>query len=175
MTAVSLIAIVLLLAACGGTPSEIENELSQTATSVSSSPSTLDGTWETDTITAAEIRAVVLEAGFTRHDAAQVIGGTGTFTFELRFEDGGYELHSSWDGDDVGVLEAGGYRLAAGDRLLLDTGDIGDTFLFALDLEGDRFRLKLIRSTENGTPENKYVHSYFTTAFFTGHPFTRSG
>ena len=74
----------------------------------------------------------------------------------------------------MGVLEAGGYRLFEGDRLLLDTGDIGDTFLFALDLDDDRFTLRLIRTTENGTAENKYVHSYFTTAFFTGHPFERS-
>ena len=118
---------------------------------------------------------MVLEAGFTRQDAAQVIGGTRTFTFELRFEDGGYELHSSWDGEDVGVLEAGGYRRTGDDRLQLDTGEIGDTFQFALDLSGGRFTLRLIHSTENGTAENKYMHSYFTTAFFTGHPFTRSG
>ena len=89
-------------------------------------------------------------------------------------ENGGYELHSSWDGENVGVLEAGGYRLSEDDRLLLDTGDIGDTFLFALDLEDDRFTLRLIRTAENGTAEDKYAHSYFTTAFFTGHPFVRS-
>ena len=174
MAAVSLVAIVLVLAACGGPPSDADNDPSQTTVSASPNPPALAGAWVTDTITAAEIRAVVLDAGFTREDAAQVIGRTRTFTFELRFEDGAYELHSSWDGEDVGVLEAGGYRLFEGDRLLLDTGDIGDTFLFALDLDDDRFTLRLIRTTENGTAENKYVHSYFTTAFFTGHPFERS-
>ena len=134
----------------------------------------LEGTWETATITAAEIRAVVLDAGFTREDADTVIAGIRTFRFELRFEDGRYELSGFWDGEAVGVVEGGGYRLTEDDRLLLDTGDIGDTFLFALDLHGDRFTLKLIRSTESGTAENKYVHSFFTTAFFTGHPFARS-
>ncbi len=136
--------------------------------------SALEGTWETDTITAAEIRAVVLDAGFKREDAAGVIAGTRTFRFALTFEDGRYELSSDWDGEDVGVLEGGGYRLRADDRLLLDTGDIGDSYLFALRLQGDRFTLELIRSTESGTAEEKYTHSYFTTAFFTGHPFTRS-
>jgi hypothetical protein len=170
----------LLLAttACGArAPADVDADPPQVPTASVSVDSALplEGAWVSDTITAAEIRAVVLDAGFTREDAAQVIGGTRTFAFELRFEEAGYELHSSWDGEDVGVLEAGGYRLAEDDRLLLDTGDIGDTFLFALDLDGDRFTLTLIRTTENGTAEDKYVHSYFTTAFFTDHPFERSG
>lgn len=125
-------------------------------------------------IPAAKIRAAVVDAGFTQKDAAQVIGDTRTFGFELRFEDGGYELASVWDGEPVGVIEAGGYHLEGNDRLLLDTGDIGDTFLFALDLRDDRLTLRLLRSTENGTAEDKYTHAYFTTAFFTGHPFTSS-
>ena len=174
MTTVSLVATVLVLASCGGSPSEIDNDPSHTGAGVSLSPPALDGTWETDTITAAEIRAVVLDAGFTREDADTVIAGFRTFRFELRFEDGRYELSGVWDGDDIGVIEAGGYRLTEDEKLLLDTGDLGDTFLFALDLEGDRLDLELVRNTEIGTAENKYVHSYFTTAFFTGHPFTRS-
>ncbi|HEX6401126.1 MAG TPA: hypothetical protein VF108_11765 [Actinomycetota bacterium] len=154
------------LAACGGSPGDVSSSASAPA---------LEGTWETETIPAAEIRAVVLEAGFTRQDADQVIGATRTFAFELRFEGSGYALHSAWNGEDMGVLEAGGYRLTEGDRLLLDTGDLGDSFLFDLDLRGDRFALRLIRTTENGTPEDEYTHSYFTTAFFTGHDFVRSG
>jgi hypothetical protein len=137
--------------------------------------SAIEGAWDTDSIRAAEIRAVLLDAGFTREDAAQVIDGTRTFRFELRFEGEGYELTSSWDGKPVGVLEAGGYRITESGRLLLDTGDIGDTYLFAPDLEGDLLSLELIRASESGTAEDRYVHSYFTTAFFTGHAFTRSG
>ena len=172
---IALVAIVLELAACGGSPpAPTGNGLSPTASSSAASPPALEGTWETDTIPAAAIGAVVLEAGFTRQDAAQVIGRTRAFTFELRFEDGEYELRSSWDGKDAGVLEAGGYRVTEDDQLLLDTGDLGDSFVFALDLRGDQFTLQLISSTENGTPEDKYTHSYFTTAFFTGHAFTRS-
>ena len=174
MRSVALVAGVLLAACGGSTPDDLGNGPSPTASSSSTSPQGLEGTWETGTVPAAEIRAVVLEAGFTRRDAAQVIGPTRAFTFELRFEDGGYELLSSWDDEDVGVLEAGGYRLTEDNQLLLDTGDLGDSFLFALDLRGDRFTLQLIRTTENGTPEDKYTHSYFTTAFFTGHAFTRS-
>jgi hypothetical protein len=174
MKAISPVAIVLVLAACGGSPSDFDNDPSQTAAGASSSAPALDGTWVTDTITAAEIRAVVLDAGFTREDADTVIAGFRTFRFELHFEDGQYELSGFWDEKDVGVIEAGGYRLTEDDRLLLDTGVVGDTFLFDLDIQRDRFTLKLIRSTEKGTAENKYVHSFFTTAFFTVHPFERS-
>ncbi len=177
MRLISAIGLLVSMTACGASlPAHGDADPPQVPTASVSveAPSALEGTWETDTITAAEIRAVVLEAGFTRQDAAQVIGDTRTFTFELRFEDGVYELHSSWDGEDVGVLEAGGYRLTGDDQPLLDADDLGDTYLFALDLQGDRFTLKLIRNTENGTAENEYVHSYFTTAFFTGHPFRRS-
>ncbi len=145
------------------------------STSTSVEPaSTLEGRWETDTIPAAEIRAVVLTAGFAPEDAEKVTAGIRTFRFELRFEDGRYELSSFQDGEAVGVVEGGGYRLTEEDRLLLDTGDIGDTYLFGLDLQGDRFTLELLRSTESGTAEDKYTHSYFTTAYFTGHPFTRT-
>jgi hypothetical protein len=177
MRPIPAIALLLATTACGArAPADVDADPPQVPTaSVSVEPGpALEGSWVTDTITAAEIRTVVLEAGFTREDAAQVIGRNRAFTFELRFEDGAYELHSSWDGSDVGVLEAGDYRIITGDRLLLDTGDIGDTFLFGLALRGDRFTLKLIRSTENGTAENQYVHSYFTTAYFTGHLFERS-
>ena len=177
MNLIPAIAMAVSMTACGASlPADLATAPTKIPpASASVEPATaLEGTWETNTITAAEIRGVVLDAGFTREDAAQVIAGTRTFRFELRFEDGRYELSSFWDEESVGVIEGGGYRLTEDDRLLLDTGDIGDTFLFALDLQGDRFTLKLIRSTENGTAENKYVHSYFTTAFFTGHPFTRS-
>jgi hypothetical protein len=173
MRQIALVASMLLVACGGSPPGDVSND-PMTAGSSSPSPPALEGTWETNTIQAAEIRAGVLEAGYTREDAANVIGDTRTFRFELRFENGRYELESSWDDEDVGALEAGGYRLTEDDRLLLDTGDLGDTFLFALDLRVDRFTLELIRSTESGTAEDKYTHSYFTTAFFTGHPFTRS-
>lgn len=177
MRLIPAIGLLLSMTACGASlPADVDADPPQVPpASASVDPvSTLEDAWMTDTITAAEIRAVVLEAGFTREDADTVIAGFRTFRFELHFEDGQYELTGFWDEKDVGVIEAGGYRLTEDDRLSLDTGDLGDTYLFALDLQGDRFTLKLIRNTENGTAENEYVHSYFTTAFFTGHAFTRS-
>ena len=120
------------------------------------------------------MRAVILEAGFTRSDAEGVVGKINDFEFTLRFEDGQYELRSSWDGKEVGVIEAGAYRLVEEDRLRLDTGASGDTFTFAIDLQAEQFTLTLLSTTDSGTAEEKYTHSYFTTAFFTGHPFTKT-
>ena len=113
MTAVSLVAIVLVLAVCGGSPTEIDDDppLPQTSVDVSSSPPALDGTWVTDTIAAAEIRAVVLDAGFTREDAATVIAGFRHFRFELHFEEGQYELRGFWD--ERGCRGDRGRRLSA--------------------------------------------------------------
>jgi hypothetical protein len=105
----------VMLAACGGSPpGDVSHGPSPTASSSTGSLPALEGTWATRTIPAAEIREVVLDGGFTRVDAAQVIADTRTFTFELRFEDGGYALHSSWDGEGIGVLEAGGIALPTG-------------------------------------------------------------
>jgi hypothetical protein len=44
--------------------------------------------------------------------------------------------------------------------------------LFTFDLQGEHLTPALLSTTENGTAEDKYKHSYYTTAFYTGHPFT---
>ncbi len=154
---------------------------SGSATTTTASPSVtgppaspLEGDWVSDSIAAADIRAVILDAGFTRKDAEQVLGETRSFEFTLRFEGGRFALLSSWDGEDVGELESGPYRVVEDDRLHLGIGDTGDSLLFALELQGEELTLRLLRSAEAGTAEDKYTHSYFTTAFYTGHAFTRS-
>jgi hypothetical protein len=120
------------------------------------------------------MRTVVLDAGFTPRDAEEVLGETHTFEFTLRFDGGRYALLSSWDGKDVGELESGTYRLVGDDRLRLGTGASGDSYTFAIDLQAKQFTLRLLSTTESGTAEDKYKHSYFTTAFYTGHPFTKT-
>ena len=173
--------VLLLLAICStstGCGSSVENSpaASTTAsTSVTGEPaSRLEGDWASDSIPAADIRAVVLDAGFTRKDAEQVLGETRIFEFTLRFEGGGFALLSSWDGEDMGELESGPYRLIEGDRLRLGIGDTGDSLLFEFHLQGEQLTLRLLRNAEAGTAEDKYTHSYFTTAFYTGHSFTKT-
>ena len=171
-----LLAICSTSTACG---SSVENgtavSISPSATSVTGVPaSPLEGEWVSNSIPAADIRAVVLRAGFTRKDAEQVLGETLDFVFTLRFEGGRFALLSSWDDEDVGELESGPYRVVEGDRLRLGIGDTGDSLLFALDLRAEELTLRLLRNPEAGTAEDKYTHSYFTTAFYTGHPFTRT-
>jgi hypothetical protein len=170
----------MLLLACGGgsgsSGSVTEDSLTTSSTtSATGAPvSPLEGEWASDSIAAADMRAVVLDAGFTRRDADEVLGETRIFEFTLRFEDGRYALLSSWDGKDVGELEGGTYRVIGNDRLRLGTGASGDSYLFALDLQGQQLTLKLLSTTETGTPEDKYKHSYFTTALYTGHPFAKT-
>jgi hypothetical protein len=134
----------------------------------------LEGEWASESISAAEMRAVVLNAGFTPADAEGVVGKVSDFEFTLHFEDGQYELLSTWDGKDMGVVEGGAYRLVEDDRLRLGTGESGDSYTFAIDLQAEQFTLTLLKTTESGTAEEKYTHSYFTTAFYTGHPFTKT-
>ena len=135
--------------------------------------SPLKGEWASEPVPAADMLGVILEAGFTRKDAEQVLGEIRSFEFTLRFEDGQYALLSAWDGEDVGEVERGPYRLE-GDRLSLGVSGTGDANVFALNLQGDHFTLELLANSENGTVEEKYMHSYFTTAFYTGHVFTKT-
>jgi hypothetical protein len=174
--------VLVLLAICSaavGCASSVENNPAAVPTPSSPSisgaqVSPLEGEWMSGPIEAAEVRAVVLDAGFTRRDADEVLGETRIFEFTLRFEDGSYALLSSWDGKDVGQLEGGTYRLIENDRLRLGTGASGDVYLFEFDLQGERLTLVLLSTTETGTAEDKYKHSYYTTAFYTGHPFTKT-
>lgn len=173
----SIAVILLVITACdGGAASDPSGSATTTtASSVTGPPaSPLEGDWVSDSIAAADIRAVVLDAGFTRKDAEEVLGETSSFEFSLRFEGGRFALLSSWDGEDAGELESGPYQLVEDDRLRLGIGDTGDSLLFAFDLRGEELTLRLLRNAEAGTAEDKYTHSYFTTAFYTGHPFTRS-
>lgn len=174
--------VLMLLAICSasvGCTSSVETDPAvppaPSATLFTGAPvSPLEGEWTSGVVTAADMRAVVLDAGFTSHAADEVVGSTRVFEFTLRFEGGRYALLSSWDGEDVGELEGGNYRLIRNDRLRLGTGTSGDSYLFTLDLRGKRLTLVLLSTTEDGTAMDKYKHSYYTTAFYTGHPFTKT-
>lgn len=170
-----LVAVVVLgsFTACGS-DGQADANTQQSASAGDGTGPSLDGTWVTDTIPAEEIRSVVLDAGFTEADANDVIGDSSSFRFTLTFEDGRYSLTSSWDEEDVGELESGGFRLERDGRLLVDTGESGDTYLFRVTFEEDSFTLDLLSTTESGSAEDKYKHSYYTTAFYTGHRFARS-
>jgi hypothetical protein len=133
----------MLLSACGGgsgsSGSVTEDSLTASSTtSATGAPvSPLEGDWASGSIAAADMRAVVLDAGFTRRDADEVLGETHIFEFTLRFEGGRYALLSSWDGKDVGDLEGGTYRLIEDARLRLGTGASGDSYTFAIDLQAE--------------------------------------
>lgn len=166
----------MLLAICSasaGCASSVEDSQAST-TPPGAVASPLEGEWVSDPIPAADIRAVVLAAGFTREDAEQVLGKTRLFEFTLRFENGRFTLLSTWDGKEVGELESGTYRQFEGDQLRLGIGDTGDSLLFAFDLQGERLTLSLLSNAETGTAEQKYTHSFFTMAYYTGHPFTKT-
>ena len=172
---VPLVAFVVLgsLTACGSA-GQLDATTPASASAGDGTHPSLDGTWVTDTIPAEEIRSVVLDAGFTDADADSVIGDTSLFRFTLTFEEGRYSLMSSWDEEDVGELESGGFTLQPDSRLLLDTGESGDTYLFRVTFEEDGFTLDLLSTTESGSADDKYKHSYYTTAFYTRHRFARA-
>ena len=144
--------------------------------SVSTEPTApLQGEWATSPLSAADLREVILESGFTDADADDVLGEIRSFDFTLEFEGDRFTLRSSWDGQEVGTLESGNFRLLDDDRLLLDVVEQGDTSLFAIDLTEEGFSLRLLRTTETGSAEDKYKHSYYGTAFYTGHTFRKIG
>jgi hypothetical protein len=157
-------------------PSPIESAQSA-APSADASVSALEGLWASGPIPIADIKASMVAAGITPAAADRWIAEVGsptTYSFELQFI-GTTFTHSEETPDmPMEVGESGRFTLS-GNRLVLTPGEPGniDTYTLKATLSGDDLFLQYIRSTEQGTAEDKATHRRFTIAFYCSAVFQR--
>jgi 1-aminocyclopropane-1-carboxylate deaminase len=186
-----LLAIALVLTACGVTVSttfeNIGGTLSSIVPSAAATPesptasagvSVLEGRWATAPTPIADIKASMIAAGIAAADVdAWVIqvGSPSQFSFVLEFTGNAFRHSEETPDMPMQVGESGTFTLSE-TQLVLTIGEPGniDTYTLAPSLSlGDDLSLEWVASTEEGTAGDKETHRRFTIAFYCSAVFKR--
>ena len=179
-----LLPVAVALVGCASDRSPSTSSSPSVAPSAESVPasagvSELEGRWATGPIPIADIRASMLAAGIEAADVdawVAEVGSPSQFSFELEFT-GQTFAHSIETPDAPMELSEAGTMALTGRTLVLTIGEPGniDTYTFDATRSADKFSLRWVDSTEEGTAENLATHKIFTIAFYCSAPFRRVG